>query len=803
VAEDAGTPSAGVQAQGTQGMLMPGNKIAGYVIEEQIGAGGMAVVYRARDDVLGRLVAVKVLSPALAADEEFRVRFLRESRAVAAVDESHIVPVYGAGDAGGVLYIASRFVAGGDLARLQRAAGGPLPPAEVADLISQVASALDAAHAIGLVHRDVKPGNILVERIPGRPQHAYLSDFGLSKSTAAGATGLTATGRFMGTPDYCAPEQITGGAVDGRADQYSLACVGFSLLAGIVPFSRGDSLSRLFAHVNSPVPVLTSIRPELPDAVNGVLAKAMAKNPAERYPSCAAFAAALRGALGLEADASPGAAPPRAQGPFAVPGSPGYQQTVAANWPASSVPPGSAGWQAPPVPQGPSGWQGPTDPAKQVGAFPPGAGGTVTMGPGQAWPSGPGQAWPPGLGQMPPGPGQMLPGPGQVLPGPGQRQRPPRRKKGLVVGGSAAAAVLVAGAIVGIALSSGHGGAGGSPGPAVSTGGTASPTGGATSAAAGADRTGTATLAGSVAAPGGTSLASAFLSRDGKYIVAASTKSAVYLWSTSTFQRVNTVSVRANDTAYPMSLSPDDKTLYTYDGTTGELYVLDVATGKAAHVYRLYGVSSPGYTFGGSVYGIATSGSTVAEYDMATDKLYAQVKNPGKAPVAVAGVAPDGDGRYLLISDTDGASYLVDALSKQVVQTFRYTYSGTSTVYPQISLDGNTVYVPGGSTGPAKLWDRTTRSDITPSDSRWPSLDSGVTFSTDSKFVLTSPTSVSETVDIWNIATRAHVITVTVPGGVNEAVESIGPGASEILSTSGLNINQETFPKLDIWAVPG
>ena len=134
---------------------MPGSKIAGYVIEKQIGAGGMAVVYRARDDVLGRLVAIKVLSPMYAADEEFRLRFLRESRAVAAVDESHIVPVYGAGDAGGVLYIATRFVAGGDLAGRQRAVGGPLPPAEAADLVSQVASALDAAHAVGLVHRDV------------------------------------------------------------------------------------------------------------------------------------------------------------------------------------------------------------------------------------------------------------------------------------------------------------------------------------------------------------------------------------------------------------------------------------------------------------------------------------------------------------------------------------------------------------------------------------------------------------------------------------------------------------------------
>jgi serine/threonine protein kinase len=285
------------------GSLAPGSTVAGYVIEERIGAGGMAVVYRARDDVLGRLVAVKVLASALAADEEFRVRFLRESRAVAAVDEPHIVPVYRAGDTGGLLYIATRFVAGGDLGRLQDAVGGQFPPDRAADLVAQVAGALDAAHAVGLVHRDVKPANILVERIPGRPEHAYLSDFGLSKSTAAGESGLTEVGLFMGTPDYSAPEQVTGDRVDGRADQYSLACVAFSLLAGAAPFGSGDALSRLYAHVNAPAPTLTAVRPELPASVDEVLAKGMAKDPAARYESCAAFALALAEALGVETGA--------------------------------------------------------------------------------------------------------------------------------------------------------------------------------------------------------------------------------------------------------------------------------------------------------------------------------------------------------------------------------------------------------------------------------------------------------------------------------------------------------------------
>src|SRR6185437_8848953 len=193
----------------TQG-LGPGSRVAGYLIEEQIGAGGMAIVFRARDEMLGRAVALKVMSPRFAEDSEFRARFIRESRTIAAVDDPHIIPVYAAGDAGGVLYIATRYIPGGDLAKVQASSGGHLPADRTAALITQVASALDAAHAAGLVHRDVKLANILVETLPGRPEHAYLSDFGLTKGTSATSTGLTAVGQFMGTPDYCAPEQITG-----------------------------------------------------------------------------------------------------------------------------------------------------------------------------------------------------------------------------------------------------------------------------------------------------------------------------------------------------------------------------------------------------------------------------------------------------------------------------------------------------------------------------------------------------------------------------------------------------------------
>src|SRR5947209_10156703 len=243
--------------------LGTGALVAGYRLEAQVGAGGMAVVYRARDERLGRLVALKVLAPGLAADEEFRRRFIAESRAAAAVDDPHIIPVYEAGEAGGVLFIAMRFVPGRDL-RAVVAGEGPLDPERVAGFISPVASALDAAHRAGLVHRDVKPANILVDERPGRAPHVYLSDFGVSKGAMSSA-GMTASGVFLGTPDYAAPEQIQGLAVDGRADQYALACVAYQLLTGVPPFQRDQGMAVLFAHMSEPPPSLSARRPGLPE----------------------------------------------------------------------------------------------------------------------------------------------------------------------------------------------------------------------------------------------------------------------------------------------------------------------------------------------------------------------------------------------------------------------------------------------------------------------------------------------------------------------------------------------------------
>ena len=286
-----------------------GSLIAGYRLEERVGAGGMAVVFRARDERLGRLVALKILTPALAGNEAFRQRFIRESRAAAAVDDPHIIPVLGAGEAGGVLYIAMRYVSGGDARTLMRREGR-LSPARAMAIISPVASALDAAHGAGLVHRDVKPANMLVDGRPGRPDHVYLSDFGLSKGTLA-TSELTEAGQFMGTADYIAPEQIEGKPVDGRADQYALACTAFELLVGAPPFRRDEVMAVMYAQLSEPPPPLTSRRPDLPPAADEVLARALAKAPGDRYGSCREFADALRGAFGLTRyDSGSGAIPP-------------------------------------------------------------------------------------------------------------------------------------------------------------------------------------------------------------------------------------------------------------------------------------------------------------------------------------------------------------------------------------------------------------------------------------------------------------------------------------------------------------
>ncbi|MER8007635.1 serine/threonine-protein kinase [Streptomyces sp. NPDC094149] len=274
-----------------------GRRVAGYRIEREIGRGGMAVVYRALDLRLERTVALKLLAPELARNDTFRLRFTHESRAAAAIDHPHIVPVYEAGETDGVLYIAMRYVDGSDLRHLLDRRG-PLAPSTALRIAAQVASALDAAHEHGLVHRDVKPGNILVARgtDSDHPEHTYLTDFGLTKKSLS-LTGFTSVGQFVGTLDYVAPEQISGRPVDGRCDVYGFACVVYETLAARPPFRRDDDMALLWAHQYDQPPPLTEFRPDLPAAVDTVFDRALAKSPDDRHDSCLAFVAALRAAV--------------------------------------------------------------------------------------------------------------------------------------------------------------------------------------------------------------------------------------------------------------------------------------------------------------------------------------------------------------------------------------------------------------------------------------------------------------------------------------------------------------------------
>jgi hypothetical protein len=276
-----------------------GTEFAGYRIEALLGRGGMSVVYRAENARLGNKVALKLLADELAEDENFRERFVRESRSAATLNHPNIVTIYDAGDWEGVLYIAMRWVEEDLKAHLRRE--GPLAPDHALAVAAQVGSALDAAHAKGLLHRDVKPANILLEPgEPGAPPIAYLADFGLTKHLES-RSGITASGQFVGTIDYMSPEQIEGREVDSRTDIYALGCVIFESLAGATPFRRETEVAVLWAHMREDPPPLSEVRPDLPRELDGVLAKAMAKAPEDRYGSCRELVANLRQALGVAA----------------------------------------------------------------------------------------------------------------------------------------------------------------------------------------------------------------------------------------------------------------------------------------------------------------------------------------------------------------------------------------------------------------------------------------------------------------------------------------------------------------------
>lgn len=274
--------------------LAEGDEFAGYRIERRLGRGGMGILYLAVEPGLERRVALKLIAPEAAADEVFAKRFAEESRIAASIEHPNVVPIYAAGEEGGVPFIAMRFLPGSDLGR-RLAREGKLDSAGAVALIAQVGNGLDAIHAAGLVHRDVKPANVLLGDGPG-PGHAYITDFGVARNVATNS-GLTQTGRFVGTLDYVAPEQISGGEIDARVDVYALGCLLYKLLTGEVPFPRDGEAARLYAHLNDPPPAPSLYVPEVPVALDDVVIRAMSKRPEDRYLSAGDLGRAAEAAL--------------------------------------------------------------------------------------------------------------------------------------------------------------------------------------------------------------------------------------------------------------------------------------------------------------------------------------------------------------------------------------------------------------------------------------------------------------------------------------------------------------------------
>jgi serine/threonine protein kinase len=273
-----------------------GDDFASYRLRGVISRGGMSVVYEAENPRLGNVVALKVLAPELATNDVFRTRFLQESRTAAGLSHPNVIPIYDVGSCEDLLYIAMRNVSGTDLRTVLKKEGH-IPQTRALVIAGQTARALDAAHRKGLVHRDVKPGNILIEEgVDDHDLHVYLADFGITKHTTS-RSGLTSTGEFLGTIDYVAPEQIQGTSVDGRSDQYALGCVLYECLTGHVPFEKDLDAAVIWAHVEELPPMPSTLRPEMPSSVDQVFARVMAKKAADRYPSCREFVDAARKAL--------------------------------------------------------------------------------------------------------------------------------------------------------------------------------------------------------------------------------------------------------------------------------------------------------------------------------------------------------------------------------------------------------------------------------------------------------------------------------------------------------------------------
>jgi serine/threonine protein kinase len=784
--------------------LAPGSLVAGYRVEARIGSGGMAMVLRARDEALGRTVALKILAPALAGDTGFRERFVRESRAAAAVDHPHIIPVYAAGESDGVLYLAMRYVASGDLcAVVQRE--GPLPGHRALALISPIALALDAAHAAGLVHRDVKPANILVDISPSRPEHPYLSDFGLAKG-AASSTGLTRTGQFLGTLDYAAPEQVSGKPACPQTDQYALACVVYTVLTASLPFPRDEPMAVLWAHMYEPPPPLTTWRPDLPAATDSVLAKALAKAPEERYATCGDFASALRDALGAVSRGGPGLGS-TASGLAAADGTVRRQQPDGTNAPSPSrtqtstphpsFPPGTnlpalqrpraARHPVPPVAAGSGPWPAESDGRRaepsarsQSTAVPPGRGSAQAAA-----------TLPP---LDPPGSGTTH---ARHLAGPRRRRLGPRAGLAVIV-----AAVLAAlGTVAALLISPGQ-----SPAGVGQT-----PTGKATarvgaSGSSLAAQTAKAQLVAALPNSAGGEVVFVAFGPGGVLDTIASTssnsKGSGYSFDIATKRLTHSVRM-PEPLIYGSNLTPDGKLLVEASGCAegcGDS-VLDATSG------RQVGSLAPQVTLGEYGLGdttLATPNSNdngVAVWSLASGTLLATLTNPDDHFEQGCGISANG--KIVAVNSDGGPAthhiYVWNVASQTLLDTLTIPTQGGEVENPdELSRDGTTLAVGIGTT--TRIYDVATRQLIRTLPASLGSL------SPDGS-LMAAPA--AKGIQIWDVATGKVMQTLqasgsndTSPNSNADLLEPSDPYAIAF-SPNGKSLAAGFGNTTDVWSLPG